>query len=166
MSRIGRPPKFQEPGRPVTMVLPETTLARLAMIDSDRARAVVKATEVAIPLKPNTDTGVEIVDVVPGLGIIVIGPSTHLRTIPWLQLVEVAPARFLITIPLGTSIDSLEIVLVELLESRQMQDPREQLLVQRLRDIFRTLRHKGGGLSKAELLLIDSALLGDERTIK
>ena len=42
----GRPAKFDEPSRPVTMTLPDRILDRLAEIGDDRAKAVVKAVEV------------------------------------------------------------------------------------------------------------------------
>jgi hypothetical protein len=45
----GRPPKFRESRRPVTVTLPETTLARLAAINTDRAQAIVKAVGAAVP---------------------------------------------------------------------------------------------------------------------
>ena len=41
----GRPAKFDEPSRPVTMTLPDRILDRLAEIGDDRAKAVVKAVE-------------------------------------------------------------------------------------------------------------------------
>ena len=56
---------------------------------------------------PDTVPGDELVDVVevaPGLGMIVVGPSRYLRKIALVRLVEVAPSRFLLTIPSGTSI--------------------------------------------------------------
>jgi hypothetical protein len=46
-TKIGRRPKFRGPRRPVTVTLPERTLATLAAIDADRARAIVKVTETA-----------------------------------------------------------------------------------------------------------------------
>ena len=53
----GRPPKFTEPRHAVTMTLPERILDRLAEIDPDRTRAVVKVTEAVTgmdggPFKP------------------------------------------------------------------------------------------------------------------
>src|SRR5690606_34115626 len=40
---VGRPPKFREPSGPVTVTLPNRTLAQLRRIDADRAKAIVKA---------------------------------------------------------------------------------------------------------------------------
>ena len=46
--KSGRPPKFRCARRPITVTLPEDTLARLASIDADRARAIAKATDAAL----------------------------------------------------------------------------------------------------------------------
>ncbi len=149
----GRPPKFQEPRRPVTVTLPETTLASLAAIHPDRAQAIVKAVEATMPHDAKRHKPVELVEVTPGLGIILVGPSRYLQTIKWLRLVEVAPMRFLLTIPSGTAVDSLEVAIIDLLEKLEPNEEWEKSLLEQLRDLMRTLR-LGGKLSKAELLFI------------
>ncbi|MBI2997699.1 MAG: hypothetical protein HYY46_04480 [Deltaproteobacteria bacterium] len=155
----GRPPKFQEPRRPVTVTLPESTLARLTAIDPDRAKAIAKATDAAMPLDAKRHKQVELVEVMPGLGIILVGPSRYLQKIKWLRLVEVAPTRFLLTIPSGTAVDSLEVAIMDLLENLEPHDKWERSILERLRDLMRTLR-LGGKLSKAEFLCIDTKHLG------
>ena len=112
----GRPPKFQEPRHPITVTLSESTLAQLAAINSDRSRAIVKAATAALPVDPKRKP-VELVEVLPGLSVILIGPSRYIRKIKWLRLVEVAPLRFLLTIPTGTAVDSLELALLDLLQN-------------------------------------------------
>ena len=99
----GRPPKFQEPRRPITVPFqrPLSVSSRrsilLAAIDSDCAAATVKATKAALLLEEKRQNPVELVEVLPGLSIIVIGPSRYLQKISWLRLVELAPLRFLLT---------------------------------------------------------------------
>ena len=156
--KSGRPPKFRGPSRPVTVTLPESTLARLASIDTDRARAIVKATDAAMPLDAKRQKQVDLVEVSPGLAIIIVGPSQLLRKIKWLRLVEVSPMRFLLSIPLNTSIDSLELAIIELLEDAK-PDWEHSLLIQ-LRDLMRRLRRRGE-LSKAEMLFVDTRAMGD-----
>jgi hypothetical protein len=158
-NKMGRPPKFLEPRRPITVTLPEGTLARLASVDADRARAIVKVTEAAMP-DFKTQKQVELVEVAAGLGIIVIGPSKLLQRIIWLKLVEVAPLRFLLTIPPGSSVDSLELAIVDLLDEVAPHDEWELSLLSELRDLIRKLRRRGG-LSKAEMLFIDTRALDD-----
>src|SRR5215471_7129135 len=153
--RKGRPPKFSESRRPITVTLPESTLARLATINPDRAQAIVKAVGTAGALDAKNQKQVELVEVAPGIGIILVGPSRYLKKIKGLRLVEIAPMRYLLTIPSGTAVDSLELALVDLLENVKSLDEWERSMLEQLRDLMRTLR-VGDKLYKAELLFIDT----------
>jgi len=156
-NRGGRPPKFREPRRPVTLTLPERTLRLLAAVDKDRARAVVKVTDAALaPTDTPQSKLVDVVEVMPGVGIILVGASRCLRQIPWLRLVEVAPARFLLSIPSGTPVDSLEIALDDLREAVPPADARERAILEQLHALIRTLR-RGRSVSKAEMLFVDTS---------
>jgi len=154
----GRPPKFSESRRPITVTLPESTLARLAAINPDRAQAIVKAVGTAMPLDGRFQKRVEVVEVAPGVGIILVGPSRYLKRIKWLRLVEIAPMRYLLTIPSGTAVDSLELALVDLLENTQSLDEWERSVLEQLKDLMRTSR-VGENIYKAELLFIDTKRL-------
>ncbi len=57
-SQGGRPAKFDEPRRPVTVTLPVRILTQLAEIDADRARAIVKAVEAVLGSVPPARTEV------------------------------------------------------------------------------------------------------------
>src|SRR5450759_23990 len=107
----GRPPKFSVPRRPVTVTLPERTLSQLAAIDTDKARAIVKATDAVRGYGDSRFRTVELVEMAPGKSLIVVSPSQALKRIPFLKLIEIAPARHLLTIPSGTAIESLEVAL-------------------------------------------------------
>lgn len=80
----GRPPKFPEPCSVITLTLPERTLAQLAMIDNDRARAIAHAAErvvgdqVAVPPPP-----VEVIRVAPGVDVSRPGPAGIWRRFPF-----------------------------------------------------------------------------------
>jgi hypothetical protein len=93
----------------------------------------------------------------PGKSLIVIGPSKALRRIPWLKLIEIAPSRFLLTLPSGTPIEALEVALRDLFHNPELQDNgREAAVLDELLNLIgqqrRTMR-----LSKAEVLIIDTA---------
>jgi hypothetical protein len=139
----------------VTVTLPETTLARLATIDPDRAHAIVKATDAALPMGGEGKNPVELVEIQPGMEILIVGPSQYLQRITWLRLVQVAPLRYLVVLPTGTVVDSLEIAITDLLEGMDDADLWERNLLEQLRSTIRGLRREGR-FSKAELLLIDS----------
>ena len=152
----GRPPKFRESRRPVTVTLPESTLARLAAINPDRAHAIVKAVGAAVPPDAkHQKKRVELVEIAPGVGIILVGPSRYLKRIKYLRLVEIAPMRYLLTVPSGTAVDSLELAVVDLLESVKSLDEWERSILEQLRDLMRALRLEDR-LYKAELLFIDT----------
>jgi hypothetical protein len=154
----GRPRKFSESSRPVTLTLPERTLSQLESLDSDRARAIVKATDAALRSGPGkeSDAKVEVVKVDGQKGIILVGPSRYLKKIPFLNLIEIAPTRFLLVIPTGTSIESLEVAVMELVQEIPEQDQYELSL---LKELSRCLAHqrRNKNVSKAELLLVDVA---------
>jgi hypothetical protein len=150
----GRPHKFEEPGRPVTVTLPERTLARLAEIDSDRAHAIVKATDATTQSDGPTPKLPELVEVGPGVYVILVGASRCLQQIEWLRLLEIAPSRFLLIIPSGTPIDSLELAVIDLLDDTALDDAWEQSVLHRLRELIGSLR-RGCEVSKAELLIIE-----------
>jgi len=150
----GRPAKFEAPRRMVTVTLPEATLEKLAIIDPDRARAIVNAVDAALPTTGEGRSPVELVEIQPGMEILIVGPSRYLQRIEWLRLVQVAPLRYLVVLTTGTSVDSLEVAIGDLLESMEDPDEWEQNLLEQLRSTIRGLRREGR-FSKAELLLIN-----------
>lgn len=152
----GRPPKFNEPCRPVTVTLPKRILAQLEAIDTDRARALVKVTDAVAGSRGSRFRPVELMKMAPGKSLIVVGPSRALRQIPWLKLIEIAPARYLLTLPSGMPSESLEVALHDLLKDHAMQhDERELVILQELMNLIghhrRTQR-----MSKAEVLIIST----------
>ena len=159
-SKVGRPPKFRGPRQHVTVTLPETTLAKLAAIDADRARAIVKVTDRALSTSGKDVKQVELAEVTPGVGIILVGPCQILQEIPGLRLVEVSPMRFLVVIPTGTTIDAVELAITDLLDDRHHDALEHSTLIQ-LRDLIRSLRRQDL-FSKAEMLFVDTRNLESE----
>ncbi len=151
----GRPPKFKEPSRPITVTLPERTLDLLATIDGDRARAIVKSANAAMPEGKRGHRAIEVVTVLPGAGIILVGPSHYLRKISWLRLVEVAPQRFLLVLPSNTPPDSLEIELIDLLDDIPESETSERTMIKELQLHLRSFR-RGHKVSKAEILFVST----------
>jgi hypothetical protein len=152
----GRPPKFREPRHPVTMTLPERILNQLAEIDPDRACAVVKVTEAVAGTDKGRFKPVELVEMAPGKSLIVVGPSKALRQIPWLKLIEIARARYLLTIPSGTPIEALEVALRDLFRNPDLQkNERENTVLHELLNLIGQQR-RSQHLSKAEILIIDT----------
>jgi hypothetical protein len=149
----GRPPKFKEPSRPVTITLPNRTLDQLRDIDEDRAKAIVKAVETMAGRQATRLPHAEVVETAPGTGLMVIPPNRSLRTIPWLKLIELAPARYLLTVVPGTSIEKLEIALMDVIQDAEGSAPDEVPMLKMLRDKIGLLR-RGERISMAEILFV------------
>lgn len=148
----GRPPKYAEPSRPVTLTLPESTLSDLLRISPDRSRAIVELTKKARCTKKTVNPLVEIVEMAKNTGLVVIGPSAALRKMPFLRLVEVAPARYLLTFEPGHNFHSLEIAIIDALDDQQYEKEERELLTQLL-DHIKGLR-KSQRVSMAEILMV------------
>lgn len=150
----GRPRKFSEASRPITVTLPERTLRQLSRISEDRAQAIAKAVDIVTgsathPMKP-----VELVEISRSKAIIAVGPSKYLRKIPWLHMVEIAPTRYLLSIPSGTPVESLEVAILDLIENLPAEETEERALLEELRKCISHQR-RGKTMSKGELLFID-----------
>ncbi len=155
-NRSGRPPKFREPRRPVTMTLPERILDLLAEIDPDRAQAVAKAAEAVAGAEADRFKPVKLTEMAQGKSLIVVGPSKALKEIPWLKLIEIAPTRFLLSIPSGTPVEALEVALRDLTNDPVIRNnDRETAILAELLSLIGHQRRMNR-LGKAEFLIIDT----------
>lgn len=154
-NRGGRPRKFTGPSRPVTVTLSESTLDDLERIHPDRALAITKATDWAVGQGKDPADTLRIVKVDGNRSIITVGPSKSLKQIPWLRCVEIAPARFLIVLPTGTPVESLEIAIMDMLEQLPPTEVGERALLEGLRKYISAQR-KTQSVSKAELLFVEA----------
>ena len=154
-SRGGRPRKFTEASRPITVTLPDRTLKLLESVDSDRARAIAKAADAATAAPKERHGPVSMVKIDASTAIIVVGPSRCLRTISWLRLVEIAPARYLLSIPTGTPPERLELAIMDLLSGLSENDTYERDLLEALRRQFAHLRTTRT-MAKSEIILVDA----------
>lgn len=149
----GRPPKFGEPARPITVTLPERVLDRLQVIDEDRAKAIVKAVDSVLGLDDSHQNLPAVIEMSPGTGILIVPPSRALRSLGWLTMIEIAPARFLIAIDSGTPIEKLELALFDLLDTARRTMPDEVRLLESLRKHLASLR-RDDRIAKAEIFCV------------
>ena len=149
----GRPPKFKEDRKPVTITLPQRTLHELETIDLDRAKAVVKCVDNLLHKAWLNTKRVEIVRISKDTGLIIVGPSQKLKKIPWLRLIEIAPCRFLLAVPTGTAIEILELAIMDLIENLPWDEIAEHSLLTDLREKISEHR-RTDGVSKGEILYI------------
>jgi hypothetical protein len=149
----GRPRKYAEPSQPITITLPETTLRQLEQIDPDRGRAIVKLAQNASWDTSHERPVVEIVEFAGNTGLVVVGRSDALSKVPFLQLVEVAPGRYLLALDPGYDFNQLEIALNDLLEDVEGQSQADHDLISRLISHFKNFR-KSESMSTAQILLL------------
>ena len=150
----GRPPKFMEVRRPITVTLPERILSALERVSPDRARALVKCVEATIGTGDSEREPVELIEVLPGKALIVVNSNRFLNQIEWLRLVEIAPARYLLVLPPGMPIERLEVELQDLHESLDLAEETERHLIDRLQKMLTQQRRKKD-IPKGELMLVD-----------
>jgi hypothetical protein len=152
----GRPRKYAEPSQPITITLPNTTLKQLQQIDTDRGRAIVKlARDASWDTAPNRGS-VEIVEFAENTGLVVVGPNHILGTIPFLQLVQVAPGRFLLALAPDNDFHQLEIALTDLLETAGQEggvDAADSELISRLLKHLRNFR-RSDSMTLAQIVLV------------
>lgn len=149
----GRPPKYNEPSRPVTVTLPESTLRHLEQISPDRGLAIVKLTN-HLKADKVSSSRVEILDVGRKSGLIIVGPCPVLSKIPFLHLVEVAPARFLLAVDSEQDFAALELAIQDLLDTHETLAQDEQAMIDELLSTIRHLR-RSRQTSHAEILLVN-----------
>jgi hypothetical protein len=150
----GRPAKFDEPSRPVTLTLPVRTLEQLGTIQRDRARAVVQATDAFVGGEGPRPAPVEVVPVGSDAAIILVSACPALASIPCLRAIEVSHDRYLLTIVPGTALETLEVQIADLIDDLATTPSEDRLLLVRLREVLRNGR-RVGGLRKAEILFVD-----------
>lgn len=151
----GRPPKFTESRRPVTVTLPDRILRSLAEVSRDRAKAIVKCVEAVAGAGVSGDRAVELVEVLPGKAIIVVKAGRELfEKIDWLRLVEIAPARHILVLPAGVPVERLEVELRDLIDGLPATATAERSVLERCWSILVAQRRKKS-IYKAEFMLVD-----------
>ena len=149
----GRPPKFSEASRPITLTLPESTLRDLQLVHPDRGHAIVKLAQRASRGNRSKRPLVEIVKMGVDVGLIIVGQSKVLLQIPFVRLVEVAPARYLLALDSGNDFHTLEIAINDLLDEVPKQERGERELITQLLKHIKEVR-KAKRVRMAEILLI------------
>jgi len=149
----GRPKKFAEPSSPVTVTIPHRILRKLKELDSDWGKAIVKCVEAFPEIALDDKKKVEVVKLSEKAGLIVIGPCKYLANIPWLRLLEISPVRYLISIPIGTDVASLEVALMDLIENLPVGESSDKSLLDEFRQCISHYR-RTEELTKGEILFV------------
>ena len=150
----GRPRKFREPSRSVTVTLPQRTLNSLRWIDADRAKAIVKAVDDAVSPLDDAGPQISVLEMAPGTGLVVVPAHQSLNTVAWIKMIQIAPARYLLAVEPGTPIEKLEVSLMDLIDDAKRSAPHEVPVLEMLRATLSRLRREDK-MTRAEVLLIN-----------
>src|SRR5437879_5549983 len=115
--RRGRPRKFSEPSRAVTLTLPEGVLASLSGVDPDLSRAVVRVTQPEMAKRPHPPA--ELVSF-GRLSVIVVNPTRTLEEQPGVVLIPLSDGRALISFDETITVARLELGIEDALEDRRL----------------------------------------------
>lgn len=150
----GRPAKFGEPSRPVTVTLPLRILDRLAEIGGDRAQAIVKAVETVLGgTKEEPSPSVRELPVSNDEALIAVTDNRFLRRIPWLTMIEVAPGQHLLSLKDDVPVEKLEVTLCDILDSAGDATEAELGVLRQLLDVLRTPRRNRAVRPEAILII-------------
>lgn len=148
----GGPPHQQAvSGRRVSLTLTEKTLRGLGSINPDRSLAVEKLLAAALPESGAGVPLVEFVEHTARTGLLITAPSLALRSIPFLNLVEVAPNRYLLAVDAGHDSKSLECAVREAFHDVPESEIHERQLLKQLLGLLKNLS-QADRLSSAEVL--------------
>jgi hypothetical protein len=153
--RGGRPRKFTGPSSVVTLTLPNTTIEQLSDIHRDRAKAIVKAAQLAAPAATPDDQRVDLIEVGPNLAMIVVPYCKYLERSDEISLVQVVPNRFLIVISAGTPLSDIEIFVEDQLEIIPETEARDRRILSHLLERLRAAR-RANRASLAAVVLVST----------
>jgi hypothetical protein len=134
--RRGRPRKFTEPSRPVTVTLPERIIDALTSIDVDLGRAIVRVAQPALADRPHASAELATFG---RHSVIVVHPSRTLERRTGIELLHLPDGRALISFDQTRTIPSLELLIKDALEDRDL--PRaDRRMFEAIADILKTAR--------------------------
>ena len=132
----GRPRKFTEPSRPVTLTLPEHIITALDAIDHDLSRAVVRLTQPQLAEQPHPPA--ELVSF-GSRAVIVVNPTRTLEQRTGVMLVPLSDGRALIAFDDSMTANRLELVIQDVLEEEDLP-PEDARIFEGIRALLRDAR--------------------------
>jgi hypothetical protein len=122
----------------------------------------VRVIDAASAATSSTEPAVEVVETERGIDYVLVRSNKTLKQLPWLRLVEVTPSRYLLALPSGMAVESLEVGIIDLLDKLAPEEEYERNMLLRLRELFKHQR-LGRSVSRAEILFIKTREKGSHR---
>ena len=134
--RRGRPRKFSRPARTVTVTLPDDVLERLARVDADLGRAIVR---LAQSHEPAAALSAIEVAAFGSRAVILVPPSRTLAALPGVELVPIGDGRALIALDEQVSEEAFELMIRDALDNGSLR-PADRDLFQAIAATLREAR--------------------------
>jgi len=134
--RRGRPRKFSQPSRPVTLTLPEHVIDTLSGVDPDLSRAVVRLAQPEVGKQPHPPA--ELVTF-GRRAVIVVNPTRTLERRTGVVLVPLSDGRALISFDSSMTPAGLELTIQDALDEHDLPDE-DSRIFESIRDLLRDVR--------------------------
>ena len=112
-ARRGRPRKFAQPSRAITLTLPERVIEALGAVDGDLGRAIVRLAQPEVGKRPHPAAEIAAFG---RRAVIVVNPSRTLEERTGIELLHLPDGRALIAFDQAHSVADLELVIADTLE--------------------------------------------------
>ena len=148
--RRGRPRKFNEPSRAVTLTLPEGVVAALEAIDPDLSRAVVRVTQPELTKAPHPPAELSTFG---RRAVIVVNPSRTLEERTGIVLVPLPDGRALISFDESMTVARLELMVQDALEDERLP-PEEARVFARIAELLKAARHSANVTMRQRSIIV------------
>jgi hypothetical protein len=138
--------------------LPNDVIGRLAKVDDDLGRAVVR---LAMAARPGVESRGAELATFGGRAVIVVAPSKALERVPGVELVPLADGRALISLEDGTTEAHFELRVRDLLENPSLGEVDRATLRSLLRFVAEARR--AGGLTLRKILVLRARRVARKR---
>ena len=150
--RRGRPRKFMQPSRAVTLTLPENVIAALGAVDHDLSRAVVRVSQREMTKRPHPPAELAAFG---RFAVIVVNPTRTLEQRTGVLLVPLSDGRALISFDETMTAARLELKIEDELEDRALP-PEDALVFASIRELLReTRRSKSVSLTQRNIIVLE-----------
>lgn len=148
--RRGRPRKFSQPSRPVTLTLPEEVIETLGGLDRDLSRAVVRVTHAEVASRPHPPA--ELIEF-GRRAVIAVHRTPTLEQRTGVVLVPLPDGRALIAFDERMTPARLELAMHDALEGEDLSDE-DRGVFESIRDLLRDARRSSTVSMKQQQIMI------------
>jgi hypothetical protein len=152
--RRGRPRKFTEPSRAVTLTLPESVIAALEGVDADLSRAVVRVTQPEMRKHPHPPAELATFG---RRAVIVVNPTRTLQQRTGVFLVPLSDGRALIAFDESITAARLELLIQDELADRALEDEDARIFEAIHRLLMDARRSKSVAVRQRNIIVLEYA---------